>query len=489
MSLKIYNSQSRSKEEFKPLNPPEVKMYVCGITVYDYCHLGHARAAVVFDMIFRYLKHKGYQVTYVRNFTDIDDKIIKRAQESGRDWREITHQFIEAFNEDMSALGNLEPSFQPRATDYIEQMQQMILTLEKNGLAYASAGDVFFAVQKFPSYGSLANKNIEDLASGARIEIQESKKDPLDFALWKAAKPGEPKWPSPWGEGRPGWHIECSVMSTQLLGPTLDIHGGGRDLIFPHHENERAQSEGTYQKTFARYWIHNGFVNLNTEKMSKSTGNFMTIRDVLKKYPAEVVRFFLLSSHYRSPIDFTEQNLEEAGSALERVYQTFHRFFNYQAMEAEKDNANSPQLETGFSEQIKTFQKSFDEAMDDDFNTALAIGKCFDLVRDINRFLDQKPSQEKVKESMPDIKTAIELVSDCLGVFGQNPAAFLEKLKEQNLQLSGLNENLIEEQIQKRIAAKKNKDFALADQIRDELSSQGILLKDHPDGKTSWSVK
>ncbi|MGH7831914.1 MAG: cysteine--tRNA ligase, partial [Candidatus Binatia bacterium] len=295
MALKVYNSRSRTKEFFEPLHPPSVHMYVCGITAYDYCHLGHARAAVVYDVVFRYLQAKGYQVKYVRNFTDIDDKIIKRARESDQDWRDVCEKFIQAYHEDMAALGNIKPTMEPLATEFIASMQEMIGKLVEKGIAYPAGGDVFYSVKKFPTYGELSHKNIGELEAGARIEVQEAKQDPLDFALWKGAKPGEPWWPSPWGEGRPGWHIECSAMSTTLLGPSIDIHGGGRDLIFPHHENERAQSEGTYEQPFVKYWVHNGFVNLNADKMSKSTGNFLTIREVLKRYPFEAVRYFLLS--------------------------------------------------------------------------------------------------------------------------------------------------------------------------------------------------
>src|SRR3990167_9520507 len=319
MPLCLYNSLKQKKEEFISLHPQRVGMYVCGVTVYDYCHLGHARASVVFDMIYRYLTHQGYTVTYVRNFTDIDDKIIKKSQSTQTPWQQITAQFIQAFHEDMTSLGNLAPSFEPKATDFIPHMVQMIQTLIDKGHAYQAGGDVYYAVRSKKDYGKLSHKNLEELESGARIEIGEQKKDPLDFALWKAAKPGDPTWPSPFGPGRPGWHIECSVMSTQLLGEQVDIHGGGRDLIFPHHENEIAQSEGTTGKEFVRYWIHNGFVNLNTEKMSKSTGNILTIREVLKKYLREVIRYFLLSSHYSSPLDYTEQNLTQAKTSVERI--------------------------------------------------------------------------------------------------------------------------------------------------------------------------
>lgn len=458
-------------------------MYVCGITVYDYCHLGHARAAVVFDMVFRYLKHKGFDVDYVRNFTDIDDKIINRANESQTDWREITKKFIDAFHEDMKSLGNLPPTQEPKATDFIEAMQQMISELEEKGLAYQAGGDVFYSVRKFPSYGTLSQKNIEDLEIGARVEVHEEKKDPLDFALWKGAKPGEPRWPSPWGEGRPGWHIECSAMSTKLLGSTLDIHGGGRDLTFPHHENERAQSEGATGKAFVKYWIHNGFVNLNADKMSKSTGNFLTIRDVLKKFSFETIRYFLLASHYRSPLDFTEQNMQDAQAAVERVYETMRRVHDFSG-DGEKVQA-APSLDITLNE----FQDRFEAAMDDDFNSAQALGVVFELVREVNRFLDQQPDGATFKPYQAKIIEAFALVHHCFGIFGQKPQQFFTALRSSALQEAKFSEADIHEKIAERKAARTGKDFVRADQIRDELAAAGIVLKDNPDGTTTWTVK
>ena len=486
MSLKIYNSQSKSKELFSPLNPPHVTMYVCGVTVYDFCHIGHARAAVVFDMISRYLRHKNYKLRYVRNFTDIDDKIIQRSQKSNIDWRELTQKFITAFNEDMQALGNIPPDDEPKATEYISAMHEIIIGLEKQGLAYASKGDVFFAVRKFPSYGALSHKNIEELESGARVDIQESKKDPLDFALWKAAKPGEPFWESPWGQGRPGWHIECSAMSTKLLGHSIDIHGGGKDLIFPHHENERAQSEGCYKQTFARYWIHNGFVNLNADKMSKSTGNFLTIRDVIKMYSAETVRYFLLSVHYRSPIDFSEKNLLEAQNAIERVYATLQRF------QAFTSSQHVPTPAGAFRAALEIFPTRFHEAMDDDFNSAQALGYLFDLIREANKFFDTleaENSRQIEAELSEQFQSCTMLVQNTLGLFTQDADQFFQEKEQKSLAQLNISESDIAQFIQERLNARKEKNYARADEIRDELLAQGIILKDHPDGTTTWTSK
>lgn len=489
MPLKIYNTQAQTKVDFQPLKPPQVKMYVCGITVYDYCHLGHARAAVVFDVIYRFLKHLGYQVEYVRNFTDIDDKIIKRANENAEDWRELTQRFIQAFHEDMAALGNESPTTEPKATDYITAMQEMIQKLIDQGLAYESGGDVFYAVRNFKSYGALAHKDIEDLAVGARVEVQESKRDPLDFALWKAAKPGEPKWESPWGEGRPGWHIECSVMSTALLGDTLDIHGGGRDLIFPHHENERAQSEGATGQTFVKHWLHNGFVNLNADKMSKSTGNFLTIRKVLEQYSFEAVRYLLLSSHYRSPLDFSDQSMSEATAAVERVYETLQRL-----QETNGEPEGTPATEEA-TEKLKEldrllqeFKPQFQQVMEDDFNTAQVLALCFEIARQLNRWLDEKPAASLIAERRPKVGACFSEVAQVLGLFGQEPAAFWENKKQQSLKESALSPEAIEEKIAERKQARANKDFAKADQVRDELAELGIILKDNPDGTTTWTT-
>ncbi|MFO1464674.1 MAG: cysteine--tRNA ligase [bacterium] len=486
MPLRIYNTKSRNKETFEPLHPPRVNMYVCGITAYDYCHLGHARASVVFDVIYRWLKQRGYQVRYVRNFTDIDDKIIKRAHEKGQDWKAVAEFFIQAFHEDMRALGNQPPTDEPRATEFIAEMQALIATLVEKGIAYPAKGDVFYSVRKFPSYGELAQKNLEELEAGARVEVQEAKQDPLDFALWKAAKPGEPEWASPWGQGRPGWHIECSAMSTKLLGPSLDIHGGGRDLIFPHHENERAQSEGAFDRPFVKYWLHNGFVNLNADKMSKSTGNFMTIRDVLAQYPHEAIRYFLLSAHYRSPLDFSEGNMKEALAAVDRVYQTLQRLQEYVPGAGESPN---PAARAKAWEVLKKFPADFETAMDDDFNTAQVLGVCFDSVREINKFLDAAPEADELGRFRAEAARAFALAGTSLGLFAQEPRQYLEARKSFTLRQSALGEAEILQKIADRKAARGARDFKLADRIRDDLAAQGVILEDKPDGTTTWKVK
>jgi cysteinyl-tRNA synthetase len=402
------------------------------------------------------------------------------------DWRELTAKYIQAFHEDMAALGNLKPTQEPKATDFIPGMQAIITKLIEKGFAYQGGGDVFYSVRKFPSYGELSHKNIEDLAVGARVEVDEDKKDPLDFALWKGAKPGEPNWSSPWGEGRPGWHIECSAMSTALLGNTLDIHGGGRDLTFPHHENERAQSEGAMGKTFARYWIHNGFVNLNADKMSKSTGNFLTIRDVLKQYPFEAIRYFLLASHYRSPLDFTDQNIKDAQTAVDRVYQTLERVSQFSPSSGK---ACPDSVIKELDGQLAAFASCIDEAMDDDFNTSQVLGHTFDLIREINRFLDHQPTSAQFSERKKKVETCFKPLREVLGLFEQEPRVYFQIQKERVLQQGELSDKEIQQMIEQRRQARTAKDFRRADQIREELANRGILLKDNPDGSTSWTVK
>ncbi len=486
MPLRVFNTKTRNKEVFEPLRPPRVNMYVCGITAYDFCHLGHARAAVVFDVIYRYLRHKGFEVSYIRNFTDIDDKIINRAKESGKDWKEVAETFIAAFSSDMKALGNFPPTSEPRATDFIPAMQEMIAQLIEKGIAYPSGGDVFYSVRKFRSYGELAGKNLEDLEAGARVEVQESKQDPLDYALWKGAKPGEPEWDSPWGKGRPGWHIECSAMSTKIAGPSLDIHGGGRDLIFPHHENERAQSEGALEKPFVKFWLHNGFVNLNADKMSKSTGNFLTIRDVLGKYPFEAIRYFLLSAHYRSPLDFTESNMGEALAAIDRIYQTRFRLKGYDPAQGPAGAPYDPATILG---SLASFEKEAPEALDDDFNTAMTLGLCFDLVREINKCLDAGPDAALVAEVRDGAERCFSWVGKLLGIFGREPAEYLQERKRFAMQATAVSEEAVLQKIAERKAARQARDFKKADQIRDELIEKGIVLKDNPDGSTTWTVR
>ncbi len=452
--LVVYNSLTRRKEPFTPIVPGQVRMYVCGMTVYDYCHLGHARVLVVFDMIARWLRASGYQVTYVRNITDIDDKIIRRAQENGEPYTALTERFIQAMHEDERALNVLPPEHEPRATEYIGRMLDMIQALIDRGHAYpADNGDVYYAVRSFPAYGQLSGKSIEELIAGERVEVDPHKRDPLDFVLWKAAKPGEPAWPSPWGPGRPGWHIECSAMGSHLLGPHFDIHGGGQDLQFPHHENEIAQSEGAHGCKFVNYWLHNGFVRVDDEKMSKSLGNFFTIREVLARYDAEVVRFFILRAHYRSPLNYADPHLDEARAALTRLY-TALRGFN---PEAAPIDWSAP------------YPARFKAAMDDDFNTPEAIAVLFELAAEANR------------THSPVLAGELKALGNVLGLLNRAPEDFLQS----GQRVADYPPERIEALIEARAAARKARDFARADAIRDELKAAGILLEDTPQG-TIW---
>jgi cysteinyl-tRNA synthetase len=481
MSLRVYNTMTGRKETFEPLHPGKVGMYVCGVTVYDYCHIGHARANVVFDVIFRYLQFIGYDVTYVRNYTDVDDKIIKRANERGISSDALAKEFIQAFDEDMKRLGLAEPTIQPKATHHIEHIIDLVKRLVERGIAYEAAGDVYFSVGEFPSYLKLSKRNMDEMRSGARIAPGEHKRNPMDFALWKAAKPGEPSWDSPWGPGRPGWHIECSAMAMQYLGESFDIHGGGKDLVFPHHENEIAQSEGATGKPFVKYWLHNGFVNVNQEKMSKSLGNFFTIRDILNSYDPEVLRFFILTAHYRSPIDFSDQNLQAARLGLSRFYE---------ALQAADEVLAACKQNDAESDAGSALEAAFREAMDDDFNTAAAIGQLFDAVRTINRLITEKgfrKNREKVAE-VRELRDALLKLGDVLGLFASEPAAWLKQLNLALLAHTGYTEADMEEFIRQRQEARKNKNFARADEIRDELAAKGIQLLDGPQG-TTWKVR
>jgi cysteinyl-tRNA synthetase len=493
MSLRVYNTLTGRKEEFQPLKPGKVRMYVCGVTVYDYCHIGHARANIVFDIVYRYLRYAGFDVTYVRNYTDVDDKIIKRANERGISSKALAEEFIRAFDEDMAALGLDLPTHQPRATEYIGEIIALVQRLVAKEIAYESGGDVYYSVATFPGYLKLSGRTMEEMQAGARIAPGEQKRNPMDFALWKAAKPGEPSWPSPWGPGRPGWHIECSAMSSALLGETFDIHGGGRDLIFPHHENEIAQSEGASGKPFVKYWLHNGFVNVNQEKMSKSLGNFFTIRDILQKFDPEVVRFFILSAHYRSPIDFSDQNLEDARAGLTRFYEALRS--------AEKTLAAHPlpvgdtcpaitDAEREAFDLVEAIDERFAEAMDDDFNTALAIAHLFEMVRGLNRLVAQGdfsncPLALKV---LAEGVTRLRKLGGVLGLLGSDPERWLEGRKSAGLAQSGLAAAEVEALIAERQRARQERNFARADQIRDELAAKGIELLDAKEG-TSWKVK
>jgi len=483
MPLRVYNTLSGQKEEFRPLVPGQVGMYVCGVTVYDYCHLGHARANIVFDVVYRYLQYAGYRVTYVRNYTDVDDKIINRANERGISSQELAETFIRAFDEDMAALGLATPTHQPKATDFIPQIVALVEKLIGRGLAYESAGDVYYSVEQFDNYLQLSKRTMEEMQAGARIAPGEQKRNPMDFALWKAAKPGEPSWDSPWGPGRPGWHIECSAMSSTLLGDSFDIHGGGRDLIFPHHENEIAQSEGASGQPFVRYWLHNGFVNINQEKMSKSLGNFFTIRDILARYDAEVVRFFILTAHYRSPIDFADQQLDEAGLALARCYEALDQAGR--VVPAVAGGAVPAELNEAVA-RLEELEERFREAMDDDFNTAQAIGHLFEGVRALNRLL--AADHAALHGVIADGRATLLRLGGVLGLFHSVPAEWLNRQIRRRLTESGLDEAVIAARIAERLAARKERNFARADQIRDELAAQGVLLLDGPEG-TGWKLK
>ena len=471
MPITLYNTLTRQKEEFVPLNPENVRMYVCGMTVYDYCHLGHARVLVVFDMIARWLRQHGYPLTYVRNITDIDDKIIARANENGETIGELTARFIAAMNEDSDALGVLRPDIEPKATEHIGQMIAMIEDLVANGKAYpAPNGDVYYAVREFAAYGQLSGKSLDDLRAGERVDVDTNKRDPLDFVLWKAAKPGEPSWESPWGNGRPGWHIECSAMGDELFGQTFDIHGGGAELQFPHHENEIAQSCGAHGglcghdaphaagkriDSHVKYWLHNGFIRVDNEKMSKSLGNFFTIRDVLKEYAPEVVRFFILRAHYRSPLNYSDAHLDDAKNSLARLYNTLG---NVQAAEfAVREDAND-------------YTRRFFAAMDDDFNTAEAMSVLFELANEAN------------KTGSAELAGYLKALGGTLGLLQDDPQHFLQSGGEEG----GLSADEIEALIAQRKTARETKNWAESDRIRDLLAEHKILLKDGADG-TTWT--
>jgi cysteinyl-tRNA synthetase len=483
-TIKVYNTMSSEKEDFVPLVPNKVNMYVCGITAYDVCHLGHARSAIVFDIIKRYLRYRGYEVTHTRNITDIDDKIIARAAKENISTEEVAKKYTEEYYQDMELLGVSSADIQPNATDHIPEMVDTIQGLIDKGYAYPVEGDVYFEVSKFADYGKLSKKNVEDLVSGARVDVDERKKSPLDFALWKASKEGEPFWESPWGKGRPGWHIECTAMSSKYFGESFDIHGGGADLIFPHHENEIAQSEAYSGKMFVKYWMHNGFITVDKEKMSKSLGNFFTIKEILNKYEPEVVRYFLLSAHYRSPIEFSDVQLNEAELSIDRYYTTVMRINDYLETAGEKEKlANAAELE----ELLGSFKDKFHNAMNDDFNTASALGFIFELIREVNRFLDSKPSGQKAKEL---VKQTSELLAEVGGVlniiFNKSPEEWYRSLMK--VKKIDLSESDLHDRISERQQARENKDWAAADSIRNELAAKGIILEDKKD-ETAWKIK
>ncbi|MFT3958192.1 MAG: cysteine--tRNA ligase [Desulfovibrio sp.] len=481
----LYNTLGRKKEEFVPVHPGKANMYVCGITAYDLCHIGHARSALVFDVLVRQLRHTGLEVRFVRNFTDVDDKIINRANKEGRDWREVAQTYITAFHEDMDRLGVLRADEEPRATDFIPQIQAICSTLIDSGKAYSTpSGDVYFRVRAYEPYGKLSGRSLDDLLSGARVAPGEEKEDPLDFALWKAAKPGEPFWESPWGKGRPGWHIECSAMSQPYL--PLDIHGGGQDLIFPHHENEIAQSEAACACSLARYWVHNGFVQVNAEKMSKSLGNFKTIRDILENYLPETLRFFLLGKHYRSPIDFTADSMDEAEKAQHRVYTALHEAGKALA----RDKWKKTPLPQEMAEEWAALPKAFDAALEDDINTAQALGQVFAQVRLVNRLLEDKAlrAAEAGRDLLQEFLARAQEWNKRLGLFGQAPQAFLADLRSQRAVRGKIDVARVEELMLARQEARASKDFARSDSLRQEILDLGVSVRDTPEGQV-WDLE
>ena len=496
MALRIYNTLTQNKDEFQPLHPGKIRMYVCGVTVYDQCHIGHGRAAVIFDVIYKYLKHKGYDVTYVRNITDIDDKIINRANQEGVDAQVIAERYIRELSEDMDLLGVAPPTHEPRATAHMVDMIGLIQKLIERGYAYEVKGKVFFSVSKFKDYGRLSHKRVEELLAGTRFEPDEDKREVADFALWKPAKPGEPSWASPWGAGRPGWHIECSAMSTKYLGETLDIHGGGRDLIFPHHENEIVQSEAATGRTFVRYFVHNGFVTNHGVKMAKSLGNIVPIREVVEKTDRETIRLLLLSHHYRSPLDFSEKALIDASENLEGFYRLLKEIGEHlrsSPRQAEKPveslvEAVSPG-ERGPLEPLLHFRERFEEAMDDDFNTALAIGHIHEMARVLNGILHRPGEKGPLELSLLSLgRQCFQTPGAVFGLFQVEPDIYLKKKKEKGLQRVSLDEEEIAQRVQEREKARKAKDWERADRIRDELAAQNILLEDGPEG-TRWRIR
>ncbi|OGP69581.1 MAG: cysteine--tRNA ligase [Deltaproteobacteria bacterium RBG_13_58_19] len=489
--MQLYNTLKRRKEIFQPLAPGKVGLYACGVTVYDDCHLGHARSAVVFEVLVRYLRWRGLDVTWVRNFTDIDDKILRRAQEEGVPWEVVAQRYIASHQEDMARLGLPPARIEPRATQHIPEMLELIARLEEKGFAYQGDRDVYFRVRRFPGYGKLSGQSIEDMQAGARVEVDPHKEHPLDFVLWKGSKEGEPAWPSRWGPGRPGWHIECSAMSMRYLGETFDLHGGGQDLVFPHHENELAQSEAATGKPFARFWLHHGLLTIDQEKMSKSLGNFFTIKEVLARFPAEVVRFFLINGHYRSPLDFSDQALSEAETALLRLYTTVARI---QAMLGRQPAPATPgaadfttsQLSQEEVSRLRSLRERFIQAMDDDLNTAQALGYLFDGVRLTNRLLEA-PSTKPYLAFIGQISKDLVELGGVLNLLQANPAEMVTTLRQKPWGLK-LTPEEIETLISARSEARKNKDWSRADAFRRDLAEMGILLEDTPQG-TIWRVK
>ncbi|MBI5639244.1 MAG: cysteine--tRNA ligase [Nitrospirae bacterium] len=482
--MRIYNTLTAKKEDFIPVDPGQVRMYSCGITAYDHCHIGHARSAIVFDVMRRYIKYRGYDIKYIRNFTDIDDKIINRAKQEGISWDEVARKYIDEYYRDMDSLGVGRADIEPKATEYIPEMIEIVKGLIDKGYAYEMEGSVYFAVERFADYGKLSKRDLDDMMAGARIEVDERKGNPMDFALWKASKEGEPAWESPWGPGRPGWHIECSAMSLKHLGETFDIHGGGADLIFPHHENEIAQSEAFTGRPFAKYWVHNGFITVDKEKMSKSLGNFFTIKEILGKFDAEAIRFFLLATHYRSPIEFSDEQLREAEISIDRYYTTFLRIRDFMAQDHSVEKAGSD--EKTLDELLSRFPDSFREAMDDDFNTALAIGTIFELLRVLNKYLDARPSGQKGVALVTRSRELLKEAGGVLNIFSRTPEDWYRALMAKKA--ITLSEGEILSRIEERRQAREGRDWAAADRIRKELEEKGIILEDKKDG-TGWKVK
>jgi cysteinyl-tRNA synthetase len=477
MTLRVYNTFTQNKEDFKSIKERTAKMYVCGVTVYDDCHIGHARSAIIFDVISRYLLAQGYEVISVKNFTDIDDKIINKSRAEGISWDQLAEKYIASYYQDMNALNILKPTYEPRATDHIDDMIGLVETLLNNGHAYKESGDVYFSVQSYKGYGQLSKRALEDMTAGARVDVNEKKRNPLDFVLWKASRADEPSWETPFGSGRPGWHIECSAMSTKYLGTPFDIHGGGKDLIFPHHENERAQSEAATGTTFVNYWVHNGFVNVEREKMSKSIGNILLIKHFLEQYHPEVLRLFFLGAHYRNPVDYSDRSIEDTDIALQRLYYTRERV---EEMVGSQGICPQAYFET------QSLETKFYEAMDDDFNTALALSYLFDLSRILNRMVDDHD-----EGSMPYLMSTHQVfvgLAAVLGLMTDDPDSFADCVKVQHLARVGLDLQTLENAIAERAEARKNKNFKKADEIRGILSRKGILLLDTPKG-TGWRVK
>jgi cysteinyl-tRNA synthetase len=488
MPIQTYNTLSRKKEPLVPITKNHINLYVCGITSYDYCHIGHARSALAFDMIVRYLRYRGYTVNYVRNFTDIDDKIINRAVEQGVSAAALAQRFIEEFYVDMDRLGVDRPTLEPRATEHIQEMIDLIVELMGKGLAYQSGTDVYYAVTGFPEYGKLSGRNLSDMQAGARIAINENKTNPMDFVLWKGSKPGEPTWDSPWGPGRPGWHIECSAMSRKYLGDSFDIHGGGQDLVFPHHENEVAQSEGSCGKPLANTWIHHGFVTIRDEKMSKSLGNFLTIRDVLAQYHPEVLRFFIFSTHYRNPLDFSEAAMMDATAGLDRLYQCMAAIDELSSGEIGENRTLTASAKE--SHKLTTMEERFQKVMDDDFNTAQGLAILFDAVKTINKICGQLPARpgQADLDLIRDAGALIKKLAGIMGLLKEDPRTYLLHKKTALLEGLDISEADIRQVIQEREDARAAKDWARGDSIREGLLARGIELKDGPEG-TSWKVK